>query len=1787
MFKDQQLPNSNNNLLGFVPAIVVDNLMEKIRKKEIRKIPERQNFNSVVMFADISGFTNLSEKLTLKGYEGAELLAFALTRYMEFLVKSIGKSGGDIFKFAGDAMIIIWPPPQHNTEEELTTLCRQAIQSSLDIQSKLHEIKLVEDIKLSVKIGFGVGQVTILHVGGVFSRAEYLAAGDPLKEAFECEHLAPGGGYIIISDNMYKRVMPYFEFELINDKEHHGNGTFYYIKKVKRDQKVRMKADALLLNTRIKPSDIEAIRSSLVSYIPAAVMPFIELDEEKWSHELRRLSIMFCNLGIDLNDAKTNKGLERIQIVIETVQKCVYKYQGSLNKLLMDDKGSTLMIIFGLYPMAHQDDPVRAVLTGISLIKDLKKINCSCSVGVATGVVFAGVVGTSGSRREFSVLGDKVNLSARFMQAACKEKERKIFVDETTKSLAECKIAFKFAMQMPVKGKSGEIPFFQPLDPEEDPEVFSFPYNIRTHMFTPQKNEAVISPESYEMVGKHPDECLKKSLILIEKFLKKMDNNVLILITGGFGSGKSLFVRNLLDKTYKLTETIIWKYQETALILVSTLNCGSKALPFNGWRSIAQQILLNLALRTKTLVETLMIKLLENDPELLNSLHLVADILGLKLAQKKEGSSEPIKIQDKDMKIIKRIILKLFSAFLEEQDSLDDDSKFSNHSSQNFPVNSLQSKFNSPPLIIVLEDMQDYDTASWSFAKKLIKRMKKVILIAVIRDKYCEIPPSFAKRTSELPSKQRISGSNEESGNKSSHFDWENLPLEEKLEHWASELEESCDPSGFLKVELNGMTDEESRLYIRKILKTSGVTIEASPEKEEVLNDASLRNFEPHKWKSQNSGNIKKEVSHKEITMKDDNNFKIIDVFLKTLNSRTEGKPMDIVQLMVNLKNMGYVKTNLDNLIISHKVKKIFEIKQFLTIEPPLSRISINGEILDRLETHAYLLLKIAAIIGEEFDMQMLLKVNPFQLSIPNEKLRRIIIYLEKSDIIEILDENEHNIVYRFLHPFMREIIYNRMLFSQRRQLHRFVAEAMQASPFQNEADEKVEVQKLIYNWCLAENLDATQLENSQFSNKAKRSLIVKKISSLLSKNQHSLNIILKSGCLEKKSDHGMSWSSRFLVLNCKDLKYYYSEADFKKNTDFALGVISLKHIFKIFYLDEKETKKKYAFVIYTGSWQKKNKEMGVREFYFSSNDYSSLENWTTYLEFLRAKAIYDDFVYSFGKISFPLTLGDRYDDASKESKHSLSRMTHALENNRASYKSPNLQRKNTLSASRKMTIMKGINKQIVLNTIQEVMASNANQENAKRLKDRLSRFIITSLKLFISQILETGTSHLSNVLLGQTTQIFRKIPYHIEDHLLEDNRGMPVKSGNLTESQDLREYRESSGVKGSFENFPENLNSDASQNMKIDTSQSNSNNSVRTDKRFSEDAILMNNIMNNNNNFSATFTPINNMNTANVKENPLDGFNKLNLNEIVLFPKSKSNLEMITEVEEMRSQSISLVMNQDTPNNVKSNLKPSHFAMGDDKKKNDFTSIVEKKLESNITLTGSKGKHRSTLDDFDENELDLSPSTKKNPSSSSLFNKQEKGSTEEIIEQIEPIFTLGKTSKINYMGKKKFKEKDFDEKTPDLLSETILVSKNPHKNESSSFTMLPLKTPMNYNENNTNEPKRKNSSETFTNLPVFNEKQPALPLIQRNFVENHDILDKIEDSERENIKDEDSSLEKPKNKIPKVLLRKEGKVKEEKQEDFMQKLSFRVFPQEKPKIQKANEKGNLNYGKINFFKKF
>ena len=60
-------------------------------------------FNGVLMFADVSGFTALTERYTLKGDAGVDRLTSTLNKYMGLIVECILESGGDVLKFAGDA----------------------------------------------------------------------------------------------------------------------------------------------------------------------------------------------------------------------------------------------------------------------------------------------------------------------------------------------------------------------------------------------------------------------------------------------------------------------------------------------------------------------------------------------------------------------------------------------------------------------------------------------------------------------------------------------------------------------------------------------------------------------------------------------------------------------------------------------------------------------------------------------------------------------------------------------------------------------------------------------------------------------------------------------------------------------------------------------------------------------------------------------------------------------------------------------------------------------------------------------------------------------------------------------------------------------------------------------------------------------------------------------------------------------------------------------------------------------------------------------------------------------------------------------------------------------------------------------------------------------------------------------------------------------------------------------------------------------------------------------------
>ena len=75
------------SLLGYLPAIVIKNILDG--EIDSKNLPSYYKINTVSLFADISGFTKLSETFAKKGRIGAEFLTFTLNRYLEQLSNSL------------------------------------------------------------------------------------------------------------------------------------------------------------------------------------------------------------------------------------------------------------------------------------------------------------------------------------------------------------------------------------------------------------------------------------------------------------------------------------------------------------------------------------------------------------------------------------------------------------------------------------------------------------------------------------------------------------------------------------------------------------------------------------------------------------------------------------------------------------------------------------------------------------------------------------------------------------------------------------------------------------------------------------------------------------------------------------------------------------------------------------------------------------------------------------------------------------------------------------------------------------------------------------------------------------------------------------------------------------------------------------------------------------------------------------------------------------------------------------------------------------------------------------------------------------------------------------------------------------------------------------------------------------------------------------------------------------------------------------------------------------------
>ncbi|HSO11866.1 MAG TPA: adenylate/guanylate cyclase domain-containing protein [Anaerolineales bacterium] len=423
--------------------------------------PVAEEIQAAVLFADISGFTRLTESLAEAGPAGVENIANILNEYFGQLIDIVHQYGGDVVKFAGDAVIAVWNIVSDDGAVDTISRADQwqwtmrAAECALEIRERLSNYK-VENANLYLKLAISTGSITTAHVGGVFNRWEFLLTGNPLIEVGIANNLVKADE-ILVTPSAWRLIRndchaDVVEFELKDAIAQGGR-----LKSLNKPSSI--------FKTPDKPVIPNGAESSLRPYIPGAIINRLTAGQSSWIAELRRVTVLFINLPEI--DQKTE--LAEAQNLARLIQRSVYRYEGSINKISVDDKGITLVAALGLPPFAHEDDPARGVQAALMIRKELASVKVRSYIGITTGRIFCGSIGND-SRREYTIIGNAVNLSARLMGASARQDELiekygvPILCDRFTFDAAKDAVEFEPLPPQRIKGRVEPVEVFHPVD---------------------------------------------------------------------------------------------------------------------------------------------------------------------------------------------------------------------------------------------------------------------------------------------------------------------------------------------------------------------------------------------------------------------------------------------------------------------------------------------------------------------------------------------------------------------------------------------------------------------------------------------------------------------------------------------------------------------------------------------------------------------------------------------------------------------------------------------------------------------------------------------------------------------------------------------------------------------------------------------------------------------------------------------------------------------------------------------------------------------------------------------------------------------------------------------------------------------------------------------------------------------------------------------------------------------------------------------------------------------------
>ncbi len=673
----------SNPALTEILASYVPKLIQKrvIADPSPIEAPVSEDLQAAILFADISGFTRLTERLAEKGPTGVESLARILNEYFGQLIDIIHEYGGDVVKFAGDAVIAVWniasdsgtAVPVSRADQWQWTM--RAAECALKVRERLSNYQ-AEDAALYLKLAVSSGSITTAHVGGVFNRWEFLLTGNPLVELGIANGLAQAGE-IIVTPSAWRlirndSIAELVEFELKDAIAQGGR-----LKELNKPSSIFTTSPKIVI-----PDSAE---NSLRAYIPGAIINRLSAGQSSWIAELRRVTILFINLpGIDQHTE-----LAEAQNLARLVQRSVYRYEGSINKINVDDKGITIIAALGMPPFSHEDDPTRGVQAALMIRKELEGLKFRSNIGVTTGRIFCGSIGND-SRREYTIIGNAVNLSARLMGVASHQDEIiakfgiAILCDRATYDSAKDAVEFEALSPQQVKGRTDAVEIFHPLD----------------------LKKSVIRPTT-ELIGRQEEKTM------IANALQELSRGVphhTIILQGEAGIGKSRLFEDLV--------------RQAETLRVNMYNGGGdpieKSTSYHAWRPIFNKIFkvedllakVDTVDEARAVIEKRVADILNAiDPDLVRYMPLLDVIL-------------PTQIPDND----------LTSAMTGE---------IRGGNIREMLTRILSHAASIAPLLIVMEDLHWFDSASWTLLVDVQQKVRPILLMLNTRPLADPVPVQF------------------------------------------------------------------------------------------------------------------------------------------------------------------------------------------------------------------------------------------------------------------------------------------------------------------------------------------------------------------------------------------------------------------------------------------------------------------------------------------------------------------------------------------------------------------------------------------------------------------------------------------------------------------------------------------------------------------------------------------------------------------------------------------------------------------------------------------------------------------------------------------------------------------------------------------------------------------------------------------------------------------------------------------------------------------------------------